>query len=95
MGNANPANTTILRWLSLLIISLLSRPADAQSGNGDYDTYTTWSEFVTEYLEQNIDEDALEAESDLRKTCNLWKTFISVLKTSTPPQKKIFSVLRS
>lgn len=29
------------------------------------------------------------------KTCNLWKTFISVLKTSTPPQKKIFSVLRS
>ena len=67
MGNANPANTTFLRWLSLLIISLLSRPADAQSGNGDYDTYTTWSEFVTEYLEQNIDEDALEAESDLRQ----------------------------
>lgn len=67
MGNANPANTTFLRWLSLLIISLLSLPADAQSGNGDYDTYTTWSEFVTEYLEQNIDEDALEAESDLRQ----------------------------
>ena len=67
MGNANPANTTFLRWLSLLIISLLSRPADAQSGNGDYDTYTTWSEFVTEYLEQNIDEDALEVEYDLRQ----------------------------
>lgn len=29
------------------------------------------------------------------KTCNSWKTFISVLKTSTQPQKKIFSVLRS
>ena len=67
MGNANPANTTFLRWLSLLIISLLSLPADAQSGNGDYDTYTTWSEFVTEYLEQNIDEDALEVEYDLRQ----------------------------
>lgn len=67
MRNANPANTTFLRWLSLLIISLLSRPADAQSGNGDYDTYTTWNEFVTEYLEQNIDEDALEIESDLRQ----------------------------
>lgn len=29
------------------------------------------------------------------KTCNSWKTFISVPKTSTQPQKKIFSVLRS
>ena len=54
-------------WLYLLMMPLLPRSAAAQNGNGNDDTYTTWSEFVSEHLQQSVGDDALNENLDVHQ----------------------------